>query len=137
MIFDPNLEDYRTKPIEYLKYLMDKSKRFELKELRKRRTINQKGYLYFAFKQVQIDTGYSLEEVKQTLFKEICNPDIFIREGRLGKYLRSSEEVNTKEMSLATERFRDYCVSEMDIYIPEPNEEEKIKMWEAELSRNS
>lgn len=135
MIFDSKLPDYLSKSFEYLKYLTDNGKRFELKEIRTRRTINQKGYMYFAFKQVQIDTGADLEEVKQYLFKEVCNPEIFWREGQFGPYLRSSEDLDTDEMYRATENFRNYCSRELGIYIPDPNEKENVEAWEAELSR--
>lgn len=135
MIFHNRQPDYLTKSFEYLKYLTDKGKKFELKEIRKNRSLPQKGYMYIAFKQVQIDTGNDIEEIKQTLFKTICNPDIFIIEGEYGKYLRSTESLDTKEMSVAIDNFRNYCSAELGIYIPGPNETEKIEMWQAELSR--
>lgn len=112
------------------------NKKFEIKELKPKRSINQKGYMYLAFNQVVFDTGADLEEVKQYLFKEICSPDIFIREGKFGTYYRSTEELDTEEMYRATENFRNYCAKELGIYIPEPNEHEKIEAWEIELSRN-
>lgn len=135
MIFDPAHKDYRFKSVEYLDHLLNNGKRFELKELRKRRSLPQKGYMYLCFKQVQIDTGCDMEEVKQYLFKEVCSPEIFVRHGTYGKYLRSTEELDTKEMFEATENFRNFCAMELGIYIPAPNEHEKIRAWEAELSR--
>lgn len=135
MIFNPRHTAYKDKAFEYLNYLIKNRKRFELKEIRKPRTQSQKGYMYVTFNYVVLRTGSSLEDVKQILFKEICNPDIFIREGMFGKtYLRSTEDLDTKEMFVATENFRNHCALELGIYIPSPNEEEKLEALEAEIS---
>lgn len=135
MKFTPGLKNYKEKAREYLEYLISKGKDFTLKEDRKVRSQSQKGYLYILFNQIVLETGSTLEEVKYPLFKRTLNRDIFIREGKFGLYERSSEDVDTKEMSVAIERLRAFCSSELGIRTPDPNEEEKIKIWEAELSQ--
>lgn len=137
MIFNPRQYDYDSRPLFYLQQLIKQKKPFEIKTIRKKRTNLQNRYLHLAFRQVEIETGYSMQEVKQVLFKKICNPDIFIAEGQIGKYYRSSADLDTLEMTKAIDRFRDYVSSEIGLYIPAPNEEEKIHAWEAELSRYS
>ena len=135
MKFTPGLKDYKEKSRENLEFLLSNQKDFTLKENRKPKSQSQKGYLYLIFNQIIIDTDSSLEEVKYTLFKRILNKDIFLREGKFGVYERSSEDLDTKEMYLATERLRHFCATELGMYIPDPDEKEKIKIWEAELSR--
>lgn len=134
-IFNPRQFDYKERSRSMLEFLIRHEKVFEIKEKRKIRTNQQNRYLHLAFKQVQLDTGYSFDEVKQLLFKKIVNPEIFVKQSSLGEYLRSTSELDTLEMTKAINKFRDYCISEMGIYIPEPNEEEKLRIWEAELSR--
>lgn len=136
MIFSPKHKVYKEKAFDYLSYLTSNQKRFELREIRKPRSQSQKGYMYVAFNCVVLNTGSSLEEVKQILFKEICNPDIFIRESVFDnkKYLRSTEDLDTKEMFTATENFRNHCALELGIYIPGPDECEKLEALEAEIS---
>lgn len=135
MIFNSQQYDYAQRARSKLEFMIKRGATFELTERKKTRTNHQNRYLHLAFKQVHIETGYSFHEVKQVLFKKIVNPEIFISQGRLGEYLRSTADLDTLEMTKAIDKFRDYCISEIDVYIPEPNEEEKIRLWEAELSR--
>ncbi len=139
MIFNPNKSDCAYKAKEYLDKLIDKKVFFELKEKKRQRTNQQNRYLHLIFKQVAIETGYSINEVKQVIFKKVVNSDIFVRYSEFNgvEYLISTSELDTLEMTRAIERFRDYCSLEFGIYIPAPNEEEKINAWEAELSNQT
>lgn len=134
-IFNPRQFDYKERSRSMLDFLIKNNKTFEIKEKRKIRTNQQNRYLHLCFTQIQLDTGYSFNEVKQLLFKRIVNPEIFIVQRSLGEYLRSTADLDTLEMTKAIDKFRDYCISEMNIYIPAPNELEQIQAWEAELSR--
>lgn len=135
MIFNPQQFDYAERARSKLEYMIKRKVIFELTEKKKVRTNLQNRYLHLVFNQIHHETGYSFDEVKQLLFKKIVNPEIFIKQNPLGEYLRSTADLDTLEMTKAIDKFRDYCISEMGIYIPEPNEEEKILLWEAELSR--
>lgn len=135
MKFTPKQMNYKEKAREYLEYLISKEKDFTLKENRKVRSQSQKGYLYVLFNQIVLETGCALEEVKYPLFKRTLNRDIFIRDGKFGLYERSSEDLDTKEMYLATERLRAFCSTELGIETPDPKDKERVKIWEAELSQ--
>lgn len=135
MLFNPQQFDYAQRAISKLEFMIKRNVIFELTEKKKVRTNLQNRYLHLAFNEVCNETGYCLNEVKQLLFKKIVNPEIFIKQSDLGEYLRSTADLDTLEMTKAIDKFRDYCIVEIGIYIPEPNEEEKIRLWEAEQSR--
>lgn len=98
----------------------------ELKTYRPRRSSQQNKYLHAILSYFAVEFGYSLDEVKVDFFKRLCNASLFqttIRTKR-GEHqvLRSTRELSTEEMTLAIERFRNYCASEAGLYIPSPEE---------------
>ena len=81
----------------------------------------------------------TVEYVKQEIFKRIVNPEIFCMKvtNLKGKRtaLRSSSDLDTKELTIAIERFRDYSSVELGLYLPEPNETEYLEAIEAEAQK--
>ena len=78
--------------------------------------------------------------MKCDLFKRKINPEIFIRErenkrGEKVKYLRSSADLSTAEMTTAIERFRNYSASVAGLYIPSPNENQFLQYVEQEIEK--
>lgn len=81
-----------------------------------------------------------MEYVKRNYYKILCNKDTFVREREdkfLGKikYLRSSADLDSSEMSLTIERFRNFA-SAQGIYIPSADEERLIQLMEIEVEQN-
>ena len=104
-------------------YLISQGKKVEIKERRKARTINQNRYLHLIFGLYASETGYTVEEVKQDIFKrEICF-DVFmiIKKGR--QVFRSTASLDTKEMTIVIDMFRNHASKDLGIYLPEPNED--------------
>lgn len=110
----------------------------ELNEHKPRRTTPQNSYLHLLLGMFAMETGNTLEFVKQEYFKRLVNPDLFV-ERRYDKYLgeievlRSSRDLNTGDMTTAIERFRNWAAAEADIYLPAPNEQEFIDSIEREM----
>lgn len=110
----------------------------ELSEHKPRRSTPQNSYLHLLLGMFAMETGNTLEFVKQEYFKRLVNPDLFV-ERRYDKYLgeievlRSSRDLNTEEMTTAIERFRNWSASEADIYLPAPNEQEFLDSIEREM----
>lgn len=82
-----------------------------------------------------------MEWVKQKYFKLLCNKELFVREKEdefLGhvKYSRSSADLDTGEMTMAIERFRDWASQEAGIYLPEPHETEMLEQIEIEIKKH-
>jgi len=102
----------------------------ELSKKRHQRSIPQNSYLHLCLQYFASEFGYSLEEVKVKIYKEIVNKDIFRRErknrrGETVPYLRSSSDLDTKEMSLSVDRFRNYS-AQQGLYIPDASEYEAL-----------
>lgn len=112
----------------------------ELTEKKPRRSNQQNAYLHVILGYFAMETGNTLEWVKQQYFKKLVNADIFIREqedkwlGRM-KVLRSSADLDSAEMTTAIDRFRNWSSSEAGIYLPSANEEDMLSLMEIEISR--
>lgn len=113
----------------------------DLTEKKPRRSLPQNKYLHVILAYFGAQTGNTLEWVKQQYYKKLVNPDLFIREkedkylGRI-KVLRSSADLDTAEMSLSIERFRNWAAQEAGIYIPPADEAILIQQMEIEIERS-
>lgn len=123
-----------------LEMLIKKECVAELTEKKAKRTLSQNAYLHLLLGYFASQTGNTLEWVKQQYYKKLCNPDLFIGEkvdqflGRV-KYVRSSADLNTEEMNLSIERFRNWSAMEAGIYLPEPTNEAEIAAMQIEVER--
>ena len=123
------------------KKLAESGKIIEMSEKKPRRSLPQNKYLHVILAYFGTQTGNTLEWVKQQYYKKLVNPDLFIREeedkylGRI-KVLRSSADLDTAEMSLSIERFRNWAAQEAGIYIPSADEAILIQQMEIEVERN-
>lgn len=141
MIFNFKNEADRYKAKEYLNRLLSLEKTVEVKEVRKTRSLSQNRYLHLILAWFAYQTGYTLEETKQYIFKKNVNPGIFYLENFNGKFgeverWRSTRDLNTKEMTTAIDKFRDYSALEAGIYLPEPKDLSLIQNLEFELRNN-
>ena len=123
------------------KKLAESGKIVELTEKKPRRSLPQNKYLHVILAYFGTQTGNTLEWVKQQYYKKLVNPELFIREKEdkyLGKIkvLRSSADLDTAEMSLSIERFRNWAAQEAGIYIPSADEAILIQQMEIEIERN-
>lgn len=123
------------------KKLAESGKIVELTEKKPRRTLQSNKYLHVILAYFGTQTGNTLAWVKERYYKVLINPEIFIREKEdkfLGKtqYLRSSADLDTAEMSLSIDRFRNWAAQQAGIYIPSPDEAILIQQMEIEIERN-
>ena len=123
------------------KKLADKGAIIELTEKKPRRTLSQNSYLHVTIAYFASQYGCTTEWAEQRYFKQLVNPELFVREkddeflGRV-KYLRSSADLDVSEMSLAIDRWRNWCSMEASIYIPSADEAILIQQMEIEIERN-
>lgn len=121
--------------------LIREGKVFELTEKKPIRSNDQNRYLHVVLSYFASETGNTLDWVKREYYKKLVNPDIFIREkedrfmGKV-KYLRSSAELDTAEMNLSIDRFRNWASVDAGIYIPSPEERDLVNLMEVEVERN-
>ena len=124
----------------YLEQLEERGDKVEIKKKSPIRSLNQNRYFYLCLGYYSTEFGYTIDEVKQDLFKKKCNPEIFIRKrvnkrGEEVTYVRSSAELTTAEMNTAIERFRNWSSMECQFYIPAPNETQFLEFVEREIER--
>lgn len=113
----------------------------DLTEKKPQRTTRQNSYLHAALGYFGMQFGYKIDEVKDWYFKEACNPELFIRRvkdtitGTERIVLRSSTELDTEQMTLAIERFRNWAADIAGVYIPSPEEHRLVEQMEIETQR--
>lgn len=106
--------------------LIHQGKLVDLTVKHPKRTISQNSYLHLILSWFGVRTGYTLEEVKQYIFKEIVNPALF-DEGETGTIVkinrwRSTADLNTAELTQAIDTFRLYSETVAGIYLPTPDD---------------
>jgi hypothetical protein len=125
---------------EYFEHLVRKKSTVEIKKKHKKRTYKQNRYLHLILGYFALEAGYSFNFTKVEYFKKECNPDIFIItvDGKLGEVedLRSTADLDTKEMTIAVDRFRNWSSEKGGIYLPSPNEHEYLQQIENEIEMN-
>ncbi len=141
MIYNPTKEIDVQNATTRLKWLIENKKLFELTQKREKRSVSQNNYLHLILSWFGLQTGYTLQEVKQEIFKKSVNSDLFYEGEKEGivtiqKWL-SSADLNTKEMTLAIDRFRDFSSQKAGIYLPEPKDLSMLQDIEIELSKQS
>lgn len=97
-------------------------------------------YLHLILSYLAMETGNTLDYVKEIFYKRAANKELFVREKEdeiLGKveYLRSSADLSKEEMTLSIDRFRDWSSQTAGIYLPTANEQEFLASIEYEMSR--
>ena len=97
-------------------------------------------YLHTLLGYLAMETGNTLEYVKEVFYKRTANKDIFVRikdDELLGKveHLRSSASLSQEEFSTSIDRLRDWSSQVAGIYLPSPNEEQFLASIEVEMSR--
>ena len=118
-----DIDKFKDRVIE----LRNKGAMVELTE-KKPRSLQANKYLHLMLAQFAITYGYTLDEVKTHFYKVVVNPNIFVRErvdrfsGETYKYVRSSAELTSDEMSESIERFRDYWFEEGGYRFPSSDE---------------
>ena len=106
------------------------------------KSLGQNAYIHLVFAWVALNTGYTKEYVKQVLFKQIVNPQIFVIEcvneknGEMYNYIRSWATVTKAEADIAISRFIDYCIEKGDLAIPQKDNKQDISYIQDEVNNN-
>ena len=128
MIYNTEIELDKLKANERFYYLISNKKTFELKEVKPKRSIRQNSYLHLILSWYSLEYGETLAYIKQEVFKKQINKDIFEFEyvnkktGEIRLAYKSTSQLDSKEMTTAIDRFRNYASKEAGIYLPEPND---------------
>lgn len=104
------------------------------------RSSQQNRYIHLIIGYLAIETGNTLDYVKEVFYKRAANKELFVREKDdeiLGKveYLRSSADLSKEEMTLSIDRFRNWSSQTAGVYLPAADEREFLASIEYEMSR--
>ena len=138
MTYDLSNDLHRKQFLARSSNLLDKGAVAELRELTGR-SAGQNRYLHLVIGAVAMETGVTLDFCKQEYYKKLANRGIFVKEvddfyvGKV-EVLRSSRDLTAEEMSESITRFKKWA-AEQGIYIPEPEDAERLKDIELEMGR--
>ncbi len=142
MKYDLSNQSDRERLMEHVRQAVEKREGIvEFTTKKRQRSLPQNRYLHVILSYFASQYGESMEYVKEKFFKEVCNRDLFYRlvNDRILGYterVRSTADLTTEEMSLAIERFRDFCAMNAGIYIPSSDEHRLLELAEIEVERH-
>lgn len=141
MIFNLNNEFERDKYKQYVSNLYKKGGIVEVKRKSPQRSLAQNSYLHLLLGYFGSEYGISIDEAKVDIYKRTCNKEIYERyalnkNGQKMKYLRSSSELTSAEMTLSIERFRNWSAAVAGIYLPSPNEENFLAYCRQQIEKD-
>jgi hypothetical protein len=106
------------------------------------RSSQQNKYLHVLLAYFASEYGETTEYVKQVMFKQEVNKELFMssyinkKMKKVRADWRSTSDLDTKEMTEAIDKFRDYASKEAGIYLPAPDEENFLRHCQEEIERN-
>ena len=141
MVYDLDTDIDRTRFERRVVALLEKRVLVECSEKKLKRTIPQNAYLHLLLGEFALQTGNTLEWVKEEYFKRHCNRELFVRRRtdeilkREVEVLRSSRDLDTGEMTTAIDRFKKWA-AECGIDLPDAEDKEWLGYIERELQHN-
>ena len=126
MNYDLTIKEERKKFIQRANALLAKQRSNVCLKDESNRTLNQNSYIHILCRILAQDTGVTESYAKQVYFKEIANPDIFVRltkdtlTNQMIRTVRSTCDLTIDEMRRAITNFRNWSM-EQGYYLPEAN----------------
>jgi len=113
---------------EYLSKLSESESKVSLTKIHPKRSLSQNSYLHVLFQLWGNEFGYTIDEAKTTIkaalgysyIKEDSThdftPDQYVR------HLHKTSSMDSKELTIFIEKFRDWSAQTCDLYLPSPEE---------------
>ena len=143
MIYNFEIEVQQQLARERLEWLIKNKRKVDIKTIRDIRTTSQNSYLHLLLSYFALEVGETLEFIKQEIFKRKVNKDIFVYErtnpksGKVREDLRSSADIDTKEMTIAIDRFKAWTIKHTGIRLPDANEQNFLDHIKNEIEQGS
>lgn len=118
---------------DYLMTLTKQKKQAEVKILRPGRSLNQNSYLHLLLGYFGQHFGYTIDESK-IIYKRDVNPETYVYEKNDAKFLRSSVDLDTAEMTKTIDRFREFS-KEQGLPLPAAENEAELRSIENQIER--
>lgn len=135
MIYDTSSEINRERAKMLFERLIRDEKIVEVKEVKPIRSLSQNRYLHLVMGFFSLETGYNTEESKQ-IYKRV-NRSIYYYEKKGLLFVRSSADLNSKEMTDSIEKFRDYCLENLGFTPPSPEDKAILNAISIEMNNQN
>jgi len=123
---DPQAKVIRQNARQYIDLDLDYNKSWviEIKEYRKKRSLDQNAYIHAVpLKIISDQTGYTMDEIKEYLCGEFMGwQDYEVRGKQMQRPLKTTSQMTTLEMTNFIEWMQWFGSSELNLNIPSPNE---------------
>ena len=134
MIYNTTNNLDKEKAKERFNFLMSKDCSFELSEKRKKRSYKQNKYLHLILSFFGLELGYTLEESK-VLYKRLNKETYEYKKNNL-IFIKSSANLNSKEMTMTIEKFRNWSSKSAGVFLPSPDDTEYLQQLEQQVKNN-
>jgi len=118
MIYNSSIQEDRKRAETRFESLINNGRKFELKEVKPMRTLNQNSYLHVLFSLYGVENGYTLIESK-SLVKRSC--PFMVYESNGIKFVKETSKLDVQEMIDFIEWFRDWS-GQQGCYLPSVDE---------------
>lgn len=138
--FDLGSEHDRGEFRQCVDFLLHLGREIQIGVVPRRRTLSQNRYLHLLLGYVALQLGETLQYVKDELFKRRINAPYFVQAHEDKVFgtvyaLRSSRDLDTRETTECIERFRDWSLRELGLYLPTPEEGERLRGIDREVKQ--
>lgn len=134
MIFDTSNQVQKASASEFLRSLSSDGVLVEIKKVHPMRSISQNAYLHLILGLFAMHTGYDMEEAKQ-IYKRV-NRSIYYYDKKSITFIRSSADLDTKQMTDSIEKFRNYTKEHLDLYLPAPEDRKFLEEIRVQMKNN-
>ena len=117
MLYDLSKEFETNQARSLFEHLIGKRVLIELKERKPKRSLNQNAYLHVLFSLFGINFGYTIEESKTLIKRELGY--FYTKNGQ--KFLSHTSEMDSGQLTTFIEKFRNYS-SGLGCYLPSADE---------------
>lgn len=139
MIYDLNNALSKAQFEKRVEKLLERNALVELTD-KTRRSNNQNSYLHLLIGAIALETGNTLEYVKEHYYKREANAHLYVTKkvdeltNKCIEVVRSSADLTTEEMTDSIARFKSWS-AEYGYYLPEANDE--LILREIEIQMNN
>ena len=139
-VYNTALVPHRKSLIMLFKKAVEEKKIVVFDIWRPKRSRKQQGYMEVLFRTTALYMKDKKDWVKQVLYKQIINPDIFKREitnkVMTRVFYRSTADLDTRETTICIERLRDWVAVNVGEYLPAPKEDLTPYIFELQKYEN-
>lgn len=134
MKYNTAIKEEKENAKKYFEKLVASESLVEIKKISRTRSLRQNSYLHLLLGAFGDHFGYTIEESK-LIYKEV-NKDIFYYKKKDRVFIRSSADLDSKEMTKSIDHFRDVS-AEQGCELPLATDQDWLRSIENMIEQNS